>query len=225
MSNNNIVFHHTHTQRGFTLIEILVALMIFAIMGVMAAMSLHTIIRAHEKLKKADHRLLQLQITMTLLRRDISQVINRKIRDADGKQEPAFMASGGGDITFTRAGLENPFNMSRQSNMQRVGYALRGNNLVRVTWNVLDQPPKAQPESQIMLSDVQSLEWQFIADNGAKSSSWPPAIGTNMKKETQSNLPKVVLFVMHVKNEGVIQGVFPIPARGNDAISQPPTLP
>lgn len=199
--------------RGFTLIEILVALMIFAIMGVLAAMSLHTIIRAHAKLKKSDHALLQLQITMTLLRRDISEVINRKVRNASDDQDAAFSASGGNRIVFTRTGLLNPFNMSQQSNMQRVGYALQGNNLVRLTWDVLDQPPKAQPESQIILSNVESMQWQFIADDGSKSQSWPPSTGTNMQRES-SPLPKVVLLVMHIKHEGVIQGVFPIPARG-----------
>lgn len=207
-------------QRGFTLVEILIALMIFAIMGVLAAMSLHSIIRTHEKLKMADQKLLQLQITMTLLRRDISAVVDRKIFDSHGNQDPAFFGSGGSDITFTRIGLINPFNTSRQSNMQRVGYALNGDHLVRLTWDVLDQPPGAEPKSQTLLSGVQSIEWQFIADDGATSASWPPATGSNMQKENQSDLPAAVLMVMHIKHEGVLQGVFPVPARGAHATSQ-----
>jgi general secretion pathway protein J len=211
-------------SRGFTLIEILVALLIFAIMGVLAALSLHSIIRSHEQLKKSDHELLQLQITMTLLRRDISEVINRPIRNQDDEQEPAFLSQGGTRITFTRTGLINPFNDSRQSNMQRVGYALKGNNLVRLTWGALDQSPKSVPESQTLLSNVESLQWQFVADNGSTSQSWPPSAGSNMLAEN-SPLPKVVLVVIHIKHEGILQGVFPIPARGVNAISQTPTLP
>jgi general secretion pathway protein J len=184
-------------------------------------MSLHTIIRAHEKLKKADHHLLQLQVTMTLLRRDISEIIDRKVRDSDGGEEPAFSGSGSNEIVFTRTGLTNPFNVSLQSNMQRVGYALEGDKLVRLTWDVLDQPPRAQPESQTILSGVQSVSWQFIADDGSKSSSWPPSEGTNMQRESQSHLPKVVLLIMHIKNEGILQGVFPIPARGIYAQNKP----
>lgn len=227
MLNNKISFHtptHTPNTQGFTLIEILIALMIFAIMGVLAAMSLHSIIRVHEQLKKSDRALLQLQITMTLLRRDISEVTDRKIRNAEDDLEPAFLASGGSNIVFTRTGLSNPLNNSRQSNMQRIGYSLEGNKLVRLTWDALDQPPKAMPESQTLLTNVESIEWQFIADNGKKSQSWPPATGTNMQREN-SPLPKVVLLVMHIKNQGVIQGVFPIPARGVYASSQTPTLP
>src|SRR3990167_4596785 len=107
-----------HNSRGFTLIEILVALMIFAIMGVLAAMSLQSMIRTHSVLKKADASLMQLQITMTLMRRDLIQAIDRSIVNSDGRMEAAFVATGGNQIVFTRTGLQNPFNISVQSNMQ-----------------------------------------------------------------------------------------------------------
>lgn len=196
-------------SKGFTLIEILVALMIFAIMGVLAAMSLHSILRTHEALKKSDHELLQLQVTMTLLRRDLMQAVDRK---------PGFIGSSD-DITFTRTGLANPFNINRQSNMQQIGYALLGNKLVRLTWDALNQPSSIKPEAQVLLQNVQSLTWQFVADNGSKSSNWPlPSVPTTSPVTiTPSPLPVAVLMVMHIKNEGVIDGVFPIPARGNDA--------
>src|SRR3990167_3967969 len=203
-----------HKTQGFTLIEILVALLIFAIIGILAAMSLKTIINAHRKLKIVDQHLLQLQISMTLIRRDLTQIIDRKVRDANGNQESAFVADGPTEIVFTRTGLLNPFNTQRRSDMQRVGYVLQCDQLVRLTWDVLDQPPGAKPESEIILKGVQSLSWQFITDNGTTSEVWPPATGSTMQQEMKSHLPKVVLLVMQVKNEGVIQGVFPIPARG-----------
>ena len=155
-------------SKGFTLIEILIALLIFAIIGVIAAMSLQSILKAQRKLKIADHALLQLQISMTLVRRDLMQVIDRKIRDDNGDLAPAFVASSEG-IIFTRTGLMNPLNLYRQSNMQRVGYVLHGDKLVRLTWDVLDQPPGTKPESKVILSDVKSLRWQFITDKNLTS--------------------------------------------------------
>lgn len=203
-------------HKGFTLIEILIALMIFAIVGVMAAMSLQSMIRTHKRLAKSDAQLLQLQITMTLLRRDMMNVINRSVRDADGYSVPAFSATGLSGITFTRTGLSNPFNISQQSNMQRVSYQLVGDKLVRFTWDSLDEPPKANPEKQVLLDNVESLQWQFVADHNQTSSLWPPATGSRMQQEN-APLPKAVLLVMYLKNAGVIQGVFPIPARGVSA--------
>lgn len=204
----------SRTTKGFTLIEILVALLIFAIVGVLAAMSLKTIINTHRKLKTVDQQLLQLQISMTLMRRDLMQVIDRKIQDANGNLAAAFVAPGSTKIIFTRTGLLNPLNMHRQSNMQRVGYVLQGDKLVRLTWDVLDQPSDEKPESQVILSGVQSLSWQFVTDEGSTSDVWPLSVGSTMQQELKSDLPKVVLLVMQLKNEGVVQGVFPIPARG-----------
>jgi len=206
-------------NNGFTLIEIIVALFIFAIVGILAAISLQSMIRAHRELNKSDQQLSQEQIAFTLLRRDISQMINRPIRNEDGAKEPAFIASGVDEIDFTKTGLSNPLDAARQSDMQRVGYTFSGSDLVRLTWDVLDQPPKANPASQVLLSGIKTASWQFIADDGNTSSIWPPAVGSNMKIENPSPLPKVVLLVIHFNNGTVIQGVFPVPARGVHAIS------
>ena len=211
---------------GFTLIEILVALLIFAIVGVIAAMSLQSMIRVHKQLKKSDASLMQLQITMTLLRRDMMEIIERPVRNSAGGTDPAFAALSSNEIIFTRAGLINPFGLSQQSNMQRVGYVLQGDKLIRLTWDVLDQPAKAKPEKQVLLNNIASLQWQFVTDNNQTSSSWPPTVSAkNQQQESNSLLPKAVLMVMHLKNQGVIQGVFPIPARGVYASQNTPTPP
>ena len=204
-------------NRGFTLIEILVALMIFAIMGVLAARSLQSIIHVHKALKKDNRQTMQLMMTMTLLRRDISEAINRPVLDTSGVSVPAFSASKN-QLVFTRTGLLNPFNDSRQSNMQRIGYVLKGDQLVRLSWSVLDAAKNTQPESQILLSGVESIKWQYIASDGQASSVWPlPDTLPKIQQKPVDPLPKVVLMVMHLKGQGVLQGIFPIPGRGYDA--------
>lgn len=189
-----------HKFLAFTLIEILVALMIFAIVGVLAAKSLHAMIRTHHILQKKDQQLLQLQITMNRMRRDMTQIIDRPIVDADGNSEAAFVVSQDNEIVFTRTGVQN------SSHMQRIGYVLDKNKLIRLTWNVLDQPPHLKPEKQVLLNHVQSLQWQFLTDKNQLVSSWPPTHA--------SSLPKAIEMVMQIQNRGVIQGIFPIPARG-----------
>ena len=208
-------------SRGFTLVEILVALFIFAIIGFLAATSLHTIIRLHHQLRTSDRQVLQLQMTMTLLRRDAMQAIDRPIRDSDGNPEPSFACDGSSSLVFTRTGLIDPFNSAIRSTMQRVGYVLDGNGLVRETWDVLDQPPQSKPEQQVLLQGVTSIQWQFITHNGVTSKSWPPATGTNMQREN-TDLPKAVLMLMQVKGIGLIQGVFPVPASGATQNAQTP---
>jgi len=207
-------------NKGFTLIEILIALMIFAIMGVLAARSLQSIIRVHNALKKDNRQTMELMMTMTLLRRDISEAINRPVLSNSGVSTPALSASGS-QLIFTRTGLLNPFNESRQSNMQRIGYVLKGDQLTRLSWDVLDAAKNTQPESQVLLSGVESIKWQYIASNGEKSSVWPlPQDLPKIQQKPVDPLPVVVLMVMQLKGQGVLQGVFPIPGRGYDASVQ-----
>lgn len=202
-------------RNGFTLIEILIALIIFAIVGVMAAMSLHTMIRANNALKLADRKLRQLQMTMTLLRRDFSQIINRPVIDIDGSQVPAVLAPGTTTITFTRTGFSDPFLVNQRSDMRRITYALQGDQFVRLTWTALDRPPRAQPETQVLLTGVTHLEWQMIADDGYTTRIWPPAAGSVMSKESDNSpLPRRILMVMQVQGLGLVQGIFPVPATG-----------
>src|SRR3990167_1782815 len=202
-------------NNGFTLIEILVALLIFAIMGVLAAKSLQAMIRSHRALEATNTELIQLNLTMALLRRDISQIIDRSVMDGAGGKDPAFSDSSNG-IIFTRTGLINPMGIAERSDMQRIDYAFRENALVRLTWSVLDQPPKAEPETQVLLKNIASIEWQFLGKNNQTSPSWPPAMQKNSagKSVAPQDLPRAVLMVLHMENGAVIPGVFPVPARG-----------
>jgi general secretion pathway protein J len=207
-------------NKGFTLIEILIALMIFAIMGVLAARSLQSIIRVHGALKKDNHQTMQLMMTMTLIRRDIAEAINRPVLSDAGVSTPAFTASES-QIVFTRTGLLNPFNDSRQSNMQRIGYVLKGDQLTRLSWDVLDAAKNTQPESQVLLRGVESIKWQCIASDGEKTSTWPlPEDLPKIQQKPVDPLPAVVLMVITLKGQGVLQGIFPIPGRGYDASTQ-----
>lgn len=201
-----------YRHKGFTLIEILVALFIFAIMGILAAMSLHSMIRVHRHLEKTNREVTALQITMALLRRDSENIIDRPIRDAHDSLEPALIASQNG-IIFTRTGLFNPFYPENQSNMQRIGYLLQNHDLVRNTWAVLDRTANTKLTTQILLRHVQSVQWQFMSHHGNFFSSWPPSETTTQHHPA---LPKAILVVIHLQHDGVIQGVFPVIARGGN---------
>lgn len=205
---------------GFTLIEILIALVIFAIVGVLAASSLHMMIREHARIQKADAQITQAEVAMTLLRRDFSEVIDRPITNNNGVQELGFFSAGNNEIDFTRTGIVNPLQLAQQSNMQRVGYVISGGQLIRLQWPSLDQAPNMQAAQKILLRGVISAEWQFVDDHGKLWNTWPPK---NVNAENITALPKAVSMVLHVEKIGLLQGVFPIPARGGMPHAQLPT--
>ncbi len=74
-------------QQGFTLLELLIASIIFALMAVMAYGGLANVMDSSEISKTALQRLKQLQQTVSILDRDLSQIVRRPIRDEYGNEQ------------------------------------------------------------------------------------------------------------------------------------------
>ena len=84
--------------RGFTLIELMVALFIAAVMFAMGYGALSQGIRNHDTLKEQQAHLLQLQSAVRIIEQDFVQLTPRPIRQAVGDEpaQPALQASGQG---------------------------------------------------------------------------------------------------------------------------------
>lgn len=163
--------------RGFTLVEVMMALFIFALMSVIAATALYTTLKARVRIEANSQQLQQLQIAMTLMELDITQMANRPILNDNGQQRGALI-SDGRSIEFTRAGYINPMGMLQRSTLQRVAYFVQDGKLIRRTWSTLDRPPNAQPIDRTLLTNINSLEMAFLAEKNKLYNSWPPA-GSN----------------------------------------------
>ena len=102
-------------QQGFTLLELLIASIIFALMAIMAYGGLANVMDNSEASKLALHRLKQLQQTVSVLNRDFSQLVSRPIRDEYGNQLPPLAAGTNIDylVEFTRGGRSSPPALAR----------------------------------------------------------------------------------------------------------------
>ena len=87
-------------QQGFTLLELLIASIIFAIMAVMAYGGLDNVIRNSESSQQALKRLQQIQQSVSVLNRDFSQIVPRSIRDEFGNLQPYLSAGSNIDLTM-----------------------------------------------------------------------------------------------------------------------------
>lgn len=128
----------TNLERGFTLLELLVALSIFSILSVMAYGGLQTVISTKQSAEREAERISEIQLVMMRISNDLRQSVVRKIRDEYGDFLPAMQSSQNGDETmaWTRAGYRNPAQLQR-SNVQRVAYKLDKQKLLRITWPYL----------------------------------------------------------------------------------------
>jgi general secretion pathway protein J len=163
-------------QHGFTLIEILMALMIFAIIATLVSGALRTIIQAHTRNDLVAQQLQDLQMVLTLMQSDIQQMTDRPILDSSGHILPSFIAntaSNTNSLEFTRSGFLNPLAAERRSTLQRVAYHLDGSNLVRETWEVLDRANTTQSAKNTLLTGVKSLKFRFVGIQNQFYDNWP----------------------------------------------------
>ena len=162
-------------QNGFTLLELLVAIAVFAVLGVMSVGALTSVLRADDGIRAQQQRLAELQFAVGLIERDLSQAVLRPVRDAFGDPVAAVNARRG-SLSFTRGGRPNPMGLKR-SNLERVTYRRQGNALTRTGSPVLDAAPGEEPESTRLLDNVEDLRVRWLTAGGRWLEFWPPADG------------------------------------------------
>lgn len=174
--------------KGFTLLEVLIAVAITAMIGVGATQLLSNIIESRRSVDIRSEQLASLQRFDMTLSRDIEQYINRGIRDEYGEKQPALQLNSTlYYFEFTRAGWRNsPLAEHPRSELQRVAYKLenidsdacqiarerleswgepdiKGECLVRYFWPVLDRANRSEPFAQMLLEQVDGLEVEVLA--------------------------------------------------------------
>lgn len=161
------------SRRGFTLMEILVALGIFAIIGVIASQLLRQTIEVQDVLSNRGDRLVELQRALNVVSRDLEQVTNRSVRDEFGDPIESLLIDTHGSFQFSRLGWSNLLNKPR-SNLQRVEYLFVDDVFIRRYWPVLDRSDTTEPIDQELLTDINELEFVLIDSNGLEHVAWPP---------------------------------------------------
>ncbi len=150
-------------QRGFTLIEVLIALGITAFVSAIAYTSLSTVLTGVESTRQTTSRVVEVNRAWSIISRDLRQFVPRPVRDEFGEEESALV---GGDaarfaLSFTRTGWHNPLDQPR-SNLQRVNYRLEDDALWRDSYPVLDRAGDTEPREVKLLDDVENLQFAFL---------------------------------------------------------------
>lgn len=139
-------------RAGFSLIEVLVALALFALLGAAGAAVLITGVDNREVIGAASERLGRLQRLEAVLRADLGQAADRTVREADGRARPYAFVGGGGDgvlFDFVRDGRANPGGAPRAA-LERLEYRLTGGRLERRAY---PHPDGTRPDPPLVLHD------------------------------------------------------------------------
>jgi general secretion pathway protein J len=174
-------------QKGFTLPEVLIALLIFALISAASVYALRLGVDSRDQLAAADEKIKELQIARILMKEDFAQVIARPVRDEFGTTAPVsfyggqtgfFRRSANKEkvlVAFSRAGWLNPNARLPRSALQYVEYILKDDTLIRRARIYLDDASRAEKKERVLLDNIQTVKIEYLVGEARGKLQWVDA--------------------------------------------------
>lgn len=196
--------------KGFTLIEILVALIIFAIIASITSATLYQAFNTRDKVNLVADKLNQIELTMALIEQDTSQAIARSVRGNDLRLIPVFIGENQ-YVEFSRSGVLNPNQSHRSSSLQRIAYRCQDGKLYRKSWHEIDSFDRNRFQQKVMLSEVESCRFEYINRTLNILKEWRPQRSIRERLMRPELLPQAIRIKLTLKKWGKLQPVFIVP--------------
>jgi general secretion pathway protein J len=162
---------------AFTLLEMVVAIAIFAVIATISYASLNRFLESRDVLKGEIEAMKQLQLAFSLLEQDMRFMSERVVRNAYGDPEPLLMVNNinvaGELLRFTTA--RGDFSLPGTSALRRIAYRWEHGNFIRVSWKVLDRDQGSIETGHLLLPEVERVSvnvLQAVDGDMQSSSSW-----------------------------------------------------
>lgn len=191
--------------RGFTLVELLVAIALLAIVSLLAYRGLDGMLRAQARTEAEAARWQAVALFLDRLRFDMQQPSARPVRRGP-REEPAWYVapSPAGrqetEIRFTR----RPFGDGQDE--KRLGYRLHDGRIDLLIWPVLDarDGAGALPATYTLLEGVRGFELRYLSTANRWQDDWPVAPGS-------ADLPRAVSVRLTMADGIDVTRVFALP--------------
>ncbi|WP_347251702.1 GspJ family T2SS minor pseudopilin variant LspJ [Legionella sp.] len=196
-------------NRGFTLIEILVALAVFAILATMTSSAMYYAFNTRARVNEQAEQLNALQLALMLIERDTQQIIQREVhRGSEMHRYPPFVGESH-YVEFTRSGMVNPNSEEKRSVLQRIAYFCRNNQFVRRSWISLDPVDRKAYRDRVLIENLTRCQFAYLNANLHVLPEWQAnALQENQRAEP---FPKAIRMDLTLKNWGTLSRLFIIP--------------
>ena len=180
-------------QRGLTLIELMVALAIFAVLGVLSYRALAEVSTSRTRLEEGFERWRSIGRAMQRIDTDLLQLVAPAASastTANVQASPALLltraASGGAELQLLR--------LDEARGVRRVGYRLVDGRLDWLRWSGRDA--FGEPTVEPLLGNVRNVRWRFLT-GGNRVDAWPPG-------DRRGTLPDAVILELELPDHGTL---------------------
>lgn len=191
-------------QDGFSLIEVMVALSISAMIGLSGVVLLHQALMSGERIEALADRNTEIQSAHKLMLLDFGNATNAPSKQGNGAgMVLGFDAGKPGDtrlVGFLRTGWSNPGLRDDRSDLLRVEYSLEQGALIRRTWLRPDATDLTPQVERRVLSDIQRVTPRFLS-NGQWFGNW---------SQGRPGMPDAVEFSVQLRNGQSLRLVYAV---------------
>ena len=186
-----------NAKKGFTLVELLVAIAIFAVLSALGWKVFDYLAKVKDRNTMHEANLEQLQESYQQILRDTMQAVPLTA-NVKGQQQPALVLHNG-RFNFSKTGVTDPLQQGISPH-ERVEYQYRADEkkLYRLKYRNLHQTGNDQPESSVMLDEVEAFE--IVVLNPNELSSWPESSVDWQQTEQLRLLPKGIKINLTVRD-------------------------
>jgi general secretion pathway protein J len=207
-------------RSGFTLLEVVIAIFIMAIMFAIGYRALGQAMIERDALQTSQARVNEIQKGMRIVAQDFAQIAARPARDTQGNGElQAAIGANARDnilLTFSRTGWSNPAGLQRPAE-ERVRYRFLDGSLIREHWLSVDPALNAEARQRVVLTRIKSVEVRFL-DPVTRNwrTDWPPLAPTGPGGPLQIDeilmpRPMAIEFTVVFDDWGRVQRLFEVP--------------
>ena len=183
-------------RRGFTLVEMLIALTIFGMLTAAGVALLTLTVRTQATSERLLDEVGELRRAEALLTADLGQAAPRLSRDRDGRPRPAFIGNAGDGellLALVRGG-------SDEDPLQRVEYRLQEGRLERLAFAHVDGDSPAVTAT--LLNGVSSVRLRYRDREGI----WQPVWSVS----DPTRLPRAVELLSDSAAHGSVRALFQV---------------
>ncbi|TAL65624.1 MAG: type II secretion system protein GspJ [Legionella sp.] len=193
---------------GFTLIEILIALTVFAILATITSTALYNAFTTRSRVNAQAERLNTMQLAISIIQQDTTQAITRAIRGNEMRLFGVFI--GRKNYTeFTRDGFINPQSIEKRSTLKRVALVCQDDQLIHRTWESLDVPDRNVFEDKVLLDGLTECRFNYVNKTLQVLNEWREQSMTG--SANPEPFPKALQVNLKLKDWGAMNMLFIIP--------------